>query len=187
MGFAAVRQAPPFAAVPSSDVLAPPSSTAEILYAGRLSAEKGVDVLLDAFARVVAGRPDARLVVAGDGPDRQALLARAAHTSGVEFTGVLERPDLEARMGRARAVVVQDCHHSLCVGNRGVGRTTQIDNKGLVRFVERISIHQIGNRSGRYSRRESQSAARGHVIVIGDSVGRVGGGPSHRDGESARR
>jgi glycosyltransferase involved in cell wall biosynthesis len=106
MGFAAVRQAPPFAAVPSPDVLASPSSTSEILYAGRLSAEKGVDVLLDAFARVVARRPDARLIVAGDGPDRQALQARAAHTRGVEFTGVLERPELEARMGRARAVAV---------------------------------------------------------------------------------
>jgi glycosyltransferase involved in cell wall biosynthesis len=106
MGFAAVRQAPPTAAVPSSDVLRPPSSTSEILYAGRLSPEKGVDVLLDAFARVVAAHPDARLVVAGDGPDRQALQARAAHTRGVEFTGVLERPDLEARMGRARAVAV---------------------------------------------------------------------------------
>jgi glycosyltransferase involved in cell wall biosynthesis len=87
-------------------VLASPSSTSEILYAGRLSAEKGVDVLLDAFARVVARRPDARLIVAGDGPDRQALQARAAHTRGVEFTGVLERPELEARMGRARAVAV---------------------------------------------------------------------------------
>jgi glycosyltransferase involved in cell wall biosynthesis len=36
---------------------------------GRLSLEKGVDIFLDAAARVIAHCPDTKFVVAGDGPD----------------------------------------------------------------------------------------------------------------------
>jgi glycosyltransferase involved in cell wall biosynthesis len=40
---------------------------------GRLSVEKGVDIFFDAAARVLAHCPDAKFVVAGDGPDRAGL------------------------------------------------------------------------------------------------------------------
>jgi glycosyltransferase involved in cell wall biosynthesis len=40
---------------------------------GRLSVEKGVDIFLQAAARVLAQCPDAKFVVAGDGPDRAGL------------------------------------------------------------------------------------------------------------------
>ncbi|MBS1183316.1 MAG: pglJ [Proteobacteria bacterium] len=43
---------------------------------GRLSPEKGMDVLIDAFARLET--PDARLVIGGDGPERQRLVRQAA-------------------------------------------------------------------------------------------------------------
>jgi len=46
-------------------------------FIGRLTNQKGVDVLLRAFARVERSHPDARLVLAGDGPDRRALEALA--------------------------------------------------------------------------------------------------------------
>ena len=42
-------------------------------YIGRLSYEKGVHVLVQAFARVVRAIPEARLLIAGDGPQRQHL------------------------------------------------------------------------------------------------------------------
>ncbi len=51
-----------------------------VLTAGRLSPEKGVDVLIEAFARVK--RPGARLLVAGDGPER-GRLERRAHDLGI--------------------------------------------------------------------------------------------------------
>ncbi len=44
-----------------------------VLFAGRLHPQKGLEVLLDAFARVTAGTPDVRLVLAGEGPLRQEL------------------------------------------------------------------------------------------------------------------
>ncbi len=47
-----------------------------IVYSGRLSAEKRVDLLMDAFAAVAADRPTWDLVLIGDGPLRAALAAR---------------------------------------------------------------------------------------------------------------
>ena len=59
-----------------------------VVYVGKLSAEKGVDVLLDALRRV-----DARAVVVGFGPERGALEKRAAGLR-VLFTGPLEHRHL---------------------------------------------------------------------------------------------
>jgi glycosyltransferase involved in cell wall biosynthesis len=54
---------------------APPrtSKPQHILYVGRLSPEKGVDLLVHAFYHLRARRPDARLRIIGDGPERPAL------------------------------------------------------------------------------------------------------------------
>jgi glycosyltransferase involved in cell wall biosynthesis len=49
-----------------------------LLFVGRLSAAKGVPVLLDAMAELGRSHPDARLTLIGDGPDRESLEARAA-------------------------------------------------------------------------------------------------------------
>ncbi len=58
-------------------------------FVGRLTRQKGVDVLLRAFARVEARYPEARLVLAGDGPDRPALeqLARSLGLRRAMFLG----------------------------------------------------------------------------------------------------
>ncbi|MFD0687375.1 glycosyltransferase [Actinomadura fibrosa] len=60
---------------------------------GRLSYEKGVDLLLEAWERAVAGRPGWRLHVYGAGPQEDELCAAAA-TAGladsVEFRGVVD-------------------------------------------------------------------------------------------------
>ncbi len=42
-------------------------------FAGRLSPEKGLDCLIDAFGRLAAKNPRIRLLVVGDGPDRVAM------------------------------------------------------------------------------------------------------------------
>src|SRR5439155_1465277 len=66
-----------------------------VVAAGRLEAQKGFDLLLDAFARVRADGLGATLTILGDGPDREALAARA-HRLGlgeaVRFAGFQPRP-----------------------------------------------------------------------------------------------
>jgi glycosyltransferase involved in cell wall biosynthesis len=57
----------------------------------RLVHQKGIDVAVDAVARLVAGGHEVELVVAGDGPDRAALEARAVGLP-VRFVGPLASP-----------------------------------------------------------------------------------------------
>jgi glycosyltransferase involved in cell wall biosynthesis len=59
-----------------------------VLYVGKLSREKGVDLLIDALAEV-----DARAVIVGFGPERAAL-ERRAEGRRVLFTGALEHRHL---------------------------------------------------------------------------------------------
>jgi glycosyltransferase involved in cell wall biosynthesis len=68
-----------------------------LLYVGRLAVEKGVDVLLEAFARVVDDGPDLRLSIAGDGPQRrslESLCARLGIARRVRFLGTVARASL---------------------------------------------------------------------------------------------
>ncbi len=54
----------------------PPQSTV-VLSIGRLEEQKGLDVLIGAFARIAAKFPRAHLVLVGDGPDREKLMCSA--------------------------------------------------------------------------------------------------------------
>ena len=93
-----------------------PSSSDVVLYAGRLSKEKGVGTLLSAWAGTELRR-HGRLVIAGDGPERAALENRALSlglsSSELSFTGHQPLGELRALMSRARAVVVP----SVCYEN----------------------------------------------------------------------
>lgn len=75
-----------------------------VAFAGRLTREKGVAVLLRAFAATRRALPDARLLVVGDGPEREGLerLARELGVeSGVVCTGHLSREAMERRLEAA--------------------------------------------------------------------------------------
>ena len=76
------------------------------LYVGRISKEKNVDALIDAFDEVVKRGYKASLVFVGDGPHRQALEARSQDRSQdqpVGFTGMLAGEEL------AQAYASSDC------------------------------------------------------------------------------
>ncbi len=75
-----------------------------IVYAGRLSPEKGIDVLIRALARL----PDARLDIAGDGSSRAALvdLADAAAPGRIRFHGRLDTDRLRLLLAGARVSVL---------------------------------------------------------------------------------
>jgi glycosyltransferase involved in cell wall biosynthesis len=80
---------------------------------GRLSHQKGQDVLLDAWPMVRAEVPDARLVLVGDGPDRDVLAARALLLEGVELVG--RQPSAERWLTRAAVVALPSRYEGLAL------------------------------------------------------------------------
>jgi glycosyltransferase involved in cell wall biosynthesis len=81
------------------------SSSGPMLYIGRLSAEKGVEVLIEAWRHVPRS---VQLVVIGEGPLRRNLEAAASASglSNVTFAGWLSRPKIFAALQSASALVV---------------------------------------------------------------------------------
>jgi colanic acid/amylovoran biosynthesis glycosyltransferase len=75
-----------------------------VLFVGRMSRIKGVDVLLQAFARARDAAPGARLILVGDG-DQRARLERMTHDLGLddaaEFPGFLSQDEVRARLAGA--------------------------------------------------------------------------------------
>lgn len=78
------------------------------LFVGRLTLQKGIPQLLDAFNAVALERPDWKLVLVGDGPDREALVRRVADDSRlagrVVFLG--RRDDVPSLMKTADLLVL---------------------------------------------------------------------------------
>ncbi len=92
----------------SRDLCSAPAPEPRFLFVGRLDREKGVDVLLDAFARLRQRVPHARLRIVGRGPLRaslEALAARLDLSDAVTFRGWRDRAGVEEEVGRAWALV----------------------------------------------------------------------------------
>lgn len=79
----------------------PSSARPYFLYVGRLEAIKGVEDVIDAFA----GFSDADLVVAGEGTERERLVARAAGNPRVRFMGFQSGGALSRLYSGAQAVI----------------------------------------------------------------------------------
>ena len=78
-----------------------PSESRTILYVGRLSPEKGLRTLLEAWVR--AEPSDLKLAIVGDGPLRREL--EAHRLRNVSFLGWIPEEQVTAQMLRARALV----------------------------------------------------------------------------------
>jgi glycosyltransferase involved in cell wall biosynthesis len=85
-----------------------PASSPRFLYLGRLAPEKGVDVLLGAFATLVEDVPEAQLRIVGSGPLERPLRAEANRlglASAVEFVGQADRAQVDTEFEGAWALV----------------------------------------------------------------------------------
>jgi glycosyltransferase involved in cell wall biosynthesis len=93
---------------PEPGFLRAPSLEPVFVYCGRLNWEKGVDLLLYAFARVLASRPAARLRILGGGA-RQAALETLADglgiRSAVSFEGRVSFGEVETALKEAWALL----------------------------------------------------------------------------------
>jgi glycosyltransferase involved in cell wall biosynthesis len=81
---------------------APAAASATVLYVGRLSPEKGVELLVEAWREV--GEGPLELVVVGDGPLRERLARRPA--ARLRLAGQLPAAEVRRQMLAARALVL---------------------------------------------------------------------------------
>ncbi|MDC7221847.1 MAG: glycosyltransferase [Spirochaetales bacterium] len=68
-----------------------------VLYVGRVSIEKNINVLIDAFDKLTERIPDAQLLIVGDGPKREEIEDYAAEkksASQITFTGMIPHEEL---------------------------------------------------------------------------------------------
>ncbi|MBI5487808.1 MAG: glycosyltransferase family 1 protein, partial [Deltaproteobacteria bacterium] len=70
------------------------NGSTKLLYVGRVSREKGLDVLGESYRRLRSERDDVELVVVGDGPYLDELRRKWAELPGVVFTGFVEGEEL---------------------------------------------------------------------------------------------
>lgn len=91
----AIRILPHAVDVDRMDATPAVSDRFDAIFMGRLVSVKRVELILRAFAYVVAGRPTARLAIAGDGPDAgvlRDLTGRLGLEGHVVFTGWVDDP-----------------------------------------------------------------------------------------------
>jgi glycosyltransferase involved in cell wall biosynthesis len=122
-----------------------------VLSMGRLVKSKGVDVLVEAFARAASGRPDWRLEVAGSGREAERLQDQSARSSCAErisFLGQLAGEAKRAALSRASIGVVPSRSESFggtllelaaqglaCVATEAGGMVELTDDGRAVRCV----------------------------------------------------
>jgi glycosyltransferase involved in cell wall biosynthesis len=97
----------PAAPMTKSD-LGLPEASPLLMFVGRLSSEKSVDVLLRSFAAARRRRPDLRLAVVGKGPESEALVRLAAElglADSVLFTGAVPFDAIPDHLAAADAFV----------------------------------------------------------------------------------
>jgi glycosyltransferase involved in cell wall biosynthesis len=108
------------AIVPNA-VLLPTASASDHLpnpavfgFVGRLSRQKQVGILVDAFHELLARLPDAKLVLVGDGPERERVIDRVRRhgiEDRVQFTGVVD--DAEQLMAQFSCLVLPSAYEGL--------------------------------------------------------------------------
>jgi glycosyltransferase involved in cell wall biosynthesis len=87
----------------------PVTDRPRLVSVGRLSGQKGQLLLLEAFAGVVEKRPDAELVLVGDGEMRkevEAAIARLGIEKNVRITGWAKNTEVREELEQARCMVL---------------------------------------------------------------------------------
>jgi glycosyltransferase involved in cell wall biosynthesis len=84
--------------------LEPPPEDGAALFLGELSPRKGADIVLAAAERMLEVFPE--LIVGGDGPLREAFIAKSSQLRGLEYVGFVEGAARARYMDRASVVLL---------------------------------------------------------------------------------
>jgi glycosyltransferase involved in cell wall biosynthesis len=159
---------------------APLPATPTVLFFGRISYYKGLDVLLEAMAEVWKALPQARLAIAGDGEiephpalEDERVTLRQGHLPDSEVPGLIESATVLALPYRqasqsgvgslakahARAMVVSDVGALPELVGDGCGLVARPEDPGALaeRLVEVLSDRELAERLGSAG---AESAAR---------------------------
>jgi len=141
----------------------PPSASASIVYAGRLSPEKGLDRLLTAWRSVDGGR----LVIIGDGPDRPRLEAQP--NVRVIFIGARRPEEVVRAIASARAVVLPSLGYEnfprLLVEAMACGRPALVSDIGAL-----AEIVEHGRTGLRFHPGDTQGIAETLNVILADGA-----------------
>ena len=91
----------------------PPPAAQTVLFLANLEVRKGIHVLLDAFEALAPRLPDARLQVAGDGPESDAVRRR------IRESPALARVELLGRVDRERVLALMQSCDVYCLPSYG--------------------------------------------------------------------
>jgi glycosyltransferase involved in cell wall biosynthesis len=147
-----------------------------IVMAGRMTAQKGWDVLLEAAARLAVVRSDLAWVLVGDGPLRAVLTRRAADLGvAARFTGA--RSDMADVLGCADVVVLASRSEGLPF--------TLLEAMALARPVVATRVGGVpevveDGWSGRLVPRDDPAALAGAVAAVVDAPDAAAMGPRGR-------
>jgi glycosyltransferase involved in cell wall biosynthesis len=86
-----------------------PAPSHRLAWTGRLAAQKGIDVLLNALAKVAAAGKEFSFEIIGDGPDKAALIKQCRHLGlgkMVRFTGAVAKETIRAKLAEADVFVL---------------------------------------------------------------------------------
>ena len=188
LGVRDVTHVPNFAVAPRGGSATPVVNPKTLLFAGRLSREKGLDVLLRAMPEIVAHHPTTRLVVAGDGPERATLERMVDELecgAAVRFAGALAPSDLERLYAGAGLVVLptlwmENCPVSVLEAFAN-GRAVAASRVGGVPELVEDGVNGI-----LFERADHRDLAARLTAVMGapDVIATMGGRAAHRWAES---
>ena len=161
-----------------------------LLYLGRLSPEKGVDVLIDAWSLVADAHPGWKLQIVGDGPDRDRLHTQSVDLAGedrIEWQETTDDPEsvlsgadllvvpsrtegLPLVIAEAQAyevpVVVTDCSSGVrqLIGDWGM-LSAREDSRALARCLDRAMTDDAWRESVRTRARRAMSEYRLPLVM----------------------
>lgn len=140
----------------------PKAAPLTILYVGRLERRKGVKHLLRAFQVLQQDNPDVRLIIAGDGPDREKLelLTEDLKLHNVDFLGyisddlklqLLREADLfcsPALFGESFGIVLLEAMATgtVCVAGNNSGYTDLMQGVGALSIVNPEDTKEFARR-----------------------------------------
>lgn len=167
-GFRDVHHVPVYSLDPLVP-LQPVTATRDIGYVGRLTPDKGIDVLAGAFESLAGRFPDARLRVAGEGPERERLERLGERLGGdrVELLGRLDEKGVSTLLGGVRVVALPSLPGLRLEGSplsaveaaRHGRPLVTSDDAGLVEIVRLLGA--------------GESVAAGDVRALADALARV--------------